>query len=229
MKPLLTSPFPRWGSKWEAQLEGRGVHYGVVLPAERSITSRSFTCNVWDGCWPVKDSDGLARWVETKQVLVPGPGASPGAVGSGATARAQASGESPDVPPAKMQDAAAFVVSAMPRLIESGVPLTIAFRAMAAATQAISRNSARCAFAATLPADQVAFGFLSGALKAEWVKPPCISNLEEGKPPCISNLEGSLVAECPRATTESGLEKDVTVDASDLDQRPGGVDESLLC
>ena len=55
-------------------------------------------------------------------------------------------------------------------------------------------------------------------LKAEWVKPPCRSNLEEGKPPCISNLEGSLVAECPRATTESGLEKDVTVDASDLDQ-----------
>ena len=65
---------------------------------------------------------------------------------------------------------------------------------MAAALQAIGRNSARCAFAATLSADQVAFGVLSGALKAEWVKPPCSSNLEEGKPPCISNLEGSLGA-----------------------------------
>ena len=99
------------------------------------------------------------------------------------------------MPPAKLQDASVCVVSAFPRLVESGVPAAIAFRAQAAAIQAMARTtSAECAFAATWPAEQVAFGFLSGALKAEWVRDPCSSNLEEGKPPCISNLEGSLGA-----------------------------------
>ena len=177
MMPLETSPFPRWAWKWAAQLAGREL-CGVALPAQASITSQSFTCNVWDGHWPVKESDGLARWVES----------------FGATAPAQDSGESSGVPPAKLQDASVCVVSAFPRLVESGVPAAIAFRAQAAAIQAMARTSAKCAFAATWPAEQVAFGFLSGALKAEWVREPCSSNLEEGKPPCISNQDGSLGA-----------------------------------
>ena len=77
-----------------------------------------------------------------------------------------------------MQDAAAFVVKALPRPIESGVPVTIALRAMAAALQAIGRNDSQCAFAATLPVDHAAFGFLAGALKTEWIKSCCINNLE---------------------------------------------------
>ena len=188
MVPILTSPFPRWGPKWEAQLGGRegAEFYGVVLPAECSILTRSFTCNVWDGCWQMKASDGLALWVETKQILAPGPGASPGASGSEAMPRAPGSGASPSGPPAKMLDAAALVIMALPRLIESGVPATIALRAMAAALQAIGRGgNLRCSSAAAWPAEHVAFGFLSGALKSEWVRPG------EEATSCISNLEGS--------------------------------------
>ena len=100
--------------------------------------------------------------------------------------RAPGSGASPSVPPSKMQDAAAFVVMVLPRLIESGVPATIALRAMAAALQAIGRGgNLRCSSAAAWPAEHVVFGFVSGALKSEWAKPG------EEATSCISNLEGS--------------------------------------
>ena len=147
-----------------------------------------------DGIWPVKESDGLARWA--------GSGASSSgatalanaasASSSGATACAQDSGASPRVPPANMQNAAARVVQALPDLIEAGVPVTVALRAMAAALEAIGRNGAQDsgasprATAATLPADQVAFGFLAGALKVEWLN----SRGAQG----ICNLEGSRAA-----------------------------------
>ena len=138
-------------------------------------------------------SDGLALWVETKQILAPGPGASPDASGSGAMPRAPGSGASPSVPPAKMLDAAAMVIMALPRLIDSGVPVTIALRAMAAALQAIGRGgNLRCSFAAAWPAEHVAFGFLSGALKAEWVR------TDEEATSCIGNLEVSRGAVAER-------------------------------
>ena len=76
----------------------------------------------------------------------------------------------------------------LPHLIESGVPVTIAFRAMAAALQAIGRNDAHFAFAATWSAEEVAFGFLAGAVKSEWVKPDLKASV------CILNLDASCAA-----------------------------------
>ena len=204
MKPHLTTPFPRWRHKWEAQLvrEGREL-FGVVLPGAACIMSNSFACNVWDGVWPVKESDGLARWAEMRQASAPGPGASPRAPGPGASPGAPGPGASPGassdttgpgagpaLPTAKMQEVVVILLNSFSALIESGVPVTIALRTLATAIQAIGHGggpgaspgdeaaAARERARATLPANQAAFGFLSGALKSEWLNSSEIGNLE---------------------------------------------------
>ena len=48
------------------------------------------------------------------------------------------------------------------------MPAVIAFRAMAAAIQAIFRSQDRSGFAKSWSRDQLALGFLVGALKCEW-------------------------------------------------------------
>ena len=72
-------------------------------------------------------------------------------------------------PPPEFQAAAEIVAASFPRLTESGVPAVIAFRAMAAAIQAIFRSQDRSGFAKSWSRDQLALGFLVGALKCEWV------------------------------------------------------------
>ena len=62
------------------------------------------------------------------------------------------------------------------------------FLAMAAALQAIERNDSHFAFAAAWPVEQVAFGFLAGAVKSEWVKPDLKASA------CILNLDASCAA-----------------------------------
>ena len=50
MRPSVSSPFPRWITRWETQLVGREL-FGTTLLPEKAIVANSFTCNVWEGCW----------------------------------------------------------------------------------------------------------------------------------------------------------------------------------
>ena len=83
--------------------------------------------------------------------------------------------------------AAGVVAMSLPHLIESGVPVAIACRTMAAAMHAIGRFTGNTTFAADWPEEHLALGFLSGALKSEWI---------EGKDgnSSAAHLEGSLAA-----------------------------------
>ena len=83
--------------------------------------------------------------------------------------------------------AASRVAVSLPHLIESGVPIAIALRAMAAALHTIDRFKGSATFAADWPEEDLACGFLSGALKSEW-----IDGKDENS--CVAHLEGSLAA-----------------------------------
>ena len=72
MPPIVSSPFPRWSSKWERQLVGGRQVVGIDLPGERELVEQSSTCNVWEGCWATESSDSLCVWSFSK-----GSGASP--------------------------------------------------------------------------------------------------------------------------------------------------------
>ena len=175
MPPIATSPFPRWIVQWQTQLVGREL-YGVPLPGEVAILAKCFTCNVWDGCWASDESDKLAEWVAECQNFAPGLGAS--------------SSEDTRVPTWMLHAAANRVAMSLPDLTESGVPVVIAFRAMAAAMNTIARFKGKATFAADWPEEDLACGFLSGALKFEW----CPSGGEKDDNSCVAHLEGSLAA-----------------------------------
>ena len=148
LHPSLTSPFPRWNTQWQSQSVGREL-YGVTLRDHQWISASSFTCNAWEGCWTNSQSDELAEWVLSRN-----PSEDPG--------------ESLGSPAAKLRAAADVVVGSQRALTDSGVPIAIAFRAMAAAINAIHRSRGRSDLARRLPADDLALAFLIGALKCEW-------------------------------------------------------------
>ena len=177
MRPIVSSPFPRWITNWETQLGGKTL-FGVALPEEKAILAESFACNVWEGCWGTEYSDSLCAWALTKgQAMAAGSGESP----SGG------SGESPSWPTGRLQAAGELVASALPHLKESGVPMDVAFRAMGSAITAIHRSRGRATFAAQWPARHLALAFLHGALKAEWTY--------RGESPCVvANLASALRA-----------------------------------
>ena len=126
---------------------------------------------MWEGCWATKYSDSLCAWALTK-----------------GQAMAADSGVSPSMPTGRLQAAAEVVASALPHLTESGVPMDVAFRAMASAITAIHRSRGRATFAAQWPERHLALAFLHGALKAEWT--PC-----RGESPCVvANLASALRA-----------------------------------
>ena len=133
--------------------------------------AESFTCNVWDGCWAVEQSDEMVEWVLSKAPTPADSGVSPSAV----------------LP--SLQAAADIVAKALPTLTESGVPVVIALRTMATAISSIARSHGRepYGFAAGWPPETLALGFLSGALKFEWIGDTSESS-------CIGNLQGSLTA-----------------------------------
>ena len=169
MRPIVSSPFPRWITHWETQLGGKTL-FGVVLPEEKAILAESFTCNVWEGCWATEYSDSLCAWALLK-----------------GQAMAARSGVSPSVPTGRLQAVGELVASALPHLTESGVPMDIAFRAMASAITAIHRSRGRATFAAQWPVRHLALAFLHGALKAEWT--------DRGESPCVvANLASALRA-----------------------------------
>ena len=67
------------------------------------------------------------------------------------------------------------------------MPISVAFRAMAAAFEAIHRSQGNARFAAEWPPQHLALGFLHGALKSEWQG--------EGASPCVvTNLTATLMA-----------------------------------
>ena len=158
LHPSITSPFPRWSTQWQSQSVGREL-YGVKLRDLEWISASSFTCNAWDGCWTNSQSDELAEWALARNAS-DGPGASLGGpTGPGASLGG---------PTAKLREAADIIIDSRRALTDSGVPVAIAFRAMAAAIQAISRSRGRSDLVQRWPADHLALAFLIGALKCEW-------------------------------------------------------------
>ena len=123
LHPSLTSPFPRWNTQWQSQSVGREL-YGVTLRDQEWISASSFTCNAWDGCWTNSQSDELAEWVLSRKAR-DDPGVSLG------------------VPTAKLRAAADIIIGSQRALADSGVPVVIAFRAMAAAVNAIDKSKGR--------------------------------------------------------------------------------------
>ena len=71
-------------------------------------------------------------------------------------------------PTAKLRAAADIIVGSQRALTDSGVPVAIAFRTMAAAIHAISKSRGRSDLVQRWPADHLALAFLIGALKCEW-------------------------------------------------------------
>ena len=125
---------------------------------------------MWEGIWGTEYSDSLCAWALTT-----------------GQAMAAGSGVSPSVPTGRLQAAGELVASALPHLTESGVPMDVAFRAMASAITAIHRSRGRATFAAQWPARHLALAFLHGALKAEWTY--------RGESPCVvANLASALRA-----------------------------------
>ena len=174
MRPIVSSPFPRWIANWETQLVGGRKVYGTAWPGEREIVEQSFTCTVWEGCWATETSDSLCAWAMSK-----GSGVSPNVPTD--------SGASPKAFTERRQAVAVLVAKALPHLMEAGVPMVVALRAMASAIQAIHRSRGMATFAAAWADERLALGFLHGALKAEWIG--------EGASPCeVSNLPSSLRA-----------------------------------
>ena len=153
LRPILTSPFPRWIAIWQTQLVGREL-YGVSLPKEGLIVAESFTCNAWDGCWAVAQSDELAEWVLSK---APTPADS---------------GVSPSAAPPSLQAVADIVAKALPTLTEAGAPVVIALRTMATAISSIARSHGRelvYGFAAGWPPETLALGFIGRAqVRVDW-------------------------------------------------------------
>ena len=166
LHPLLTSPFPRWNIQWESQRAGR-LLYAVQLPSEALILEKSFAVNVWDDCWDPDRSDSLAQWV-TEHCKVPAASGSSSMEGDSGASSSSVSGSSSGFPSDKLQATARVVATALPQLAESGVPVAVALRTMAAATEAIGRHQDRGGFAQSWSRDQLALGFLLGALKCEW-------------------------------------------------------------
>ena len=121
----------------------------MLLRDQEWISAKSFTCNAWDGCWTNSQSDQLAEWALSLPASHD-PGASLGG------------------PTAKLRRAADIVVGSQQALTDSGVPVAVAFRAMAAAIHAISNSRGRSDLVQQWPADHLAFAFLTGALKCEW-------------------------------------------------------------
>ena len=78
----------------------------------------------WDDCWPNGQCDAVIQEFVT---------------GWWARLSARGSGASPSAPTEALQAAAHVAAEALPHLTESGVPVTIALRAMAAAINAIGR------------------------------------------------------------------------------------------
>ena len=155
--------------------------YGTKLPGSAAIASTSFTINVWDGCWPIEQCDEvIAEFVTVS-------GASLRAQGLGASLSARGSGASPSAPTEALQAAAQVVAEALPHLTESGLPSTIALRAMAATINAIGRCRRGASLVPGWPAQQIALGFLVGALKCEWVD-------EESRATSPASLQASLAA-----------------------------------
>ena len=148
LHPSITSPFPRWNTQWQSQSVGREL-YGVTLRDQEWISTSSFTCNAWDGCWTNSQSDELAEWALSRTAS-DDPGASLGG------------------PSAKLRSAADIIIGSQRALTDSGVPVAIAFRAMAAAIHAISKSRGRSDLVQRWPADHLALAFLIGALKCEW-------------------------------------------------------------
>ena len=72
------------------------------------------------------------------------------------------------VPPPKFIEVAEVLIAALPRLAEVGVPVTVALRAIATATEAIGRHRDRSRVLQSWSRDQLALGFLLGADKFEW-------------------------------------------------------------
>ena len=150
--------------------------YGTKLPGSAAIASTSFTINVWDGCWSIEQSDEVIA----EFVTVSGASLSARGLGAGL-------GASPSAPTEALQAAAHVVAEALPHLTESGVPFTIALRAMAAAINAIGRCREERPIALGWPAQQLALGFLVGALKCEWID-------EESRATSPASLQASLAA-----------------------------------
>ena len=116
----------------------------MQLPSEALVLSTSFTCSVWDDCWSPEQSEGLVQWVEASRR-------------SPAVSDANLS-----FPLPKLEVAAGIVAASFPKLTESGMPVVVASRAMAAATQATAHNRGHSSFAADWSVDQVALGFPLG-------------------------------------------------------------------
>ena len=173
--------------------------------------------------WATDLSDELALWVESKHIPAADSGAS--ASVEHIPAPVPLSGASPRVPTEKLQAAADVVVRALPLLTEAGVLVAIALRAMAAAINAIDRSRGRATFAGSWPAEQLALGFLSGALKFESI------TSKDDSPCVVFNLQASLVAlqHCFGFSKEHHKKMAIAFDCVFCDTDLGSVDCGVCC
>ena len=132
----------------------------MTLRDQEWISASSFTCNAWEGCWTISQSDELAEWVLSRTA--------PDAPGASLGGASDDPGASLGGPTAKLRAAADIIIGSQRALTDSGVPIATAFRAMAAAIHAISKSRGRSDLVQRWPADHLALAFLIGALKVEW-------------------------------------------------------------
>ena len=211
MPPILTSPIPRWQTRWVPESQPR-ILFGASLPGSAAISETSFTINVWDDCWPIEQchavmSEFVAASRSSLQAL--GLGASPSDPGSGA---------SPRVPTERLLAASDIVMEAFPHLVACGVPVTIGWRAMASAMHAIDRCGQAPHCARHWPAQKLALAFLVGALKLEWID-------ETGKAPSLANLPATITALQQRFGVASEPASRLELDAVFLRAHLSGDDE----
>jgi len=92
------------------------------------------------------------------------------------------------LPPESLRAAAEIVAKSLAKLCQSGVPI-VALRALAAALVAIGRHRGASTFAEAWSVQDLALGFLIGALKSEWrsvkYESPCAMSLEA----CVAALK----------------------------------------
>ena len=91
------------------------------------------------------------------------------------------------MPTEGLRAAAEIVAKSLSKLCQSGVPLVVALRALAAAIEAMGRHRGVSTFAEAWSVEDVALGFLIGALKFEW------RSVKEEKP-CATSLEACVAA-----------------------------------
>ena len=121
--------------------------------------------------WSDEQSDEVAAWVHRHRSMC------------------KESGASPTVPPESLRAAAEIVAKSLAKLCQSGVPIDVALRALAAALVAIGRHRGASTFAEAWSVQDLALGFLIGAFKSEWR-----SVKDKDESPCATSLQACVAA-----------------------------------